>query len=83
MTCVKIVIAALFMVAKKLENEGMSFNWVMAEQIWYMLLMGFYCAQRNNKLEKFQVNWDDLQELMQSERCRTRRTLYTETDTLL
>ena len=31
-TCTKIFIAALFVVAK-LENEGMPFNWGMAEQI--------------------------------------------------
>ena len=35
-----------------------------------------------NELEKFHVNWNDLQELMQSERSRTKRALYTETDTL-
>ena len=33
MTCIKIFIATLFVVAKKMENEGMSFNWEMAEQI--------------------------------------------------
>ena len=33
MTFTKIFIAALFVVTKKLENEGMSFNWGMAEQI--------------------------------------------------
>ena len=32
-TCEKIFLAALFVVAKKLENEGMPFNWGMAEQI--------------------------------------------------
>ena len=42
----------------------------------------YCCTQRNNELEEFYVNWSDLQELMQSERSRTRRTLYTETDTL-
>ena len=41
--------------------------------------MEYYCAQRNNELEEFHVNWNDLQELMQSERSRTRRTLYTGT----
>ena len=49
---------------------------------WYMLVMKYYWAQRNNKLEEFHVKWNDLQELMHSKRCRTRRTLYTETDTL-
>ena len=32
-TCIKIFRAELFVVARKLENEGMSFNWRMAEQI--------------------------------------------------
>ena len=51
--------------------------------MWYLLVMEYYCTQRNNELEEFHVNWNDLQELMQSERSRTRRTLYTEADTLV
>ena len=51
-------------------------------KLWYLLVMEYYCAERNNELEEFYVNWKDLQELMQRERRRTRRTLYTEADTL-
>ena len=51
-------------------------------QLWYMLVMEYYCAQRNNELVEFHVNCNDLQELMQSERRRTKRSLYTEADTL-
>ena len=47
-------------------------------KLWYLLVMEYYCAERNNEMEKFHVNWNDLQELMQSERIRTRITLYTE-----
>ena len=47
-----------------------------------MVVMEYYCAEGNNELEEFYVNWKDLQELMQSERGRTRRILYTEADTL-
>ena len=81
-TCTKIFIVAFFVEAK---------NWKMREYLsigewlnkfWYLLVIEYYCAQRNNKLEKFYMNWNDLQELMQSERSRTRRPLYTETDTL-
>ena len=70
-----IFIVALFVVAKN--------NWKMKEcpsigewlnKFWYMLVMEYYCAQRNNELGKFHVNWNDLQELMQSERSRNRRT---------
>ena len=43
-----------------------------------MLVMEYYCAIRNNELEEFHANWKDLQELMQRERSRTRRTLYTD-----
>ena len=49
-------------------------------KLWYLMVMEYYCAERNNELEEFYVNWKDLQELMQSERSRTRRTLYTEAD---
>ena len=50
-------------------------------KLLYMLVMEYYCAE-SNELEEFYVNWKDLQDLMQNERSRTRRTLYTETDTL-
>ena len=63
---------------KKLENEGMPSNWEMAEQIVVSFGDGMLLCSKNNKLEKFHMNWNDLQELMQSERSRTRRTLYTE-----
>ena len=55
-TCTKIFIASLFVVAK---------NWKMREcpsigkwlnKLWYMLVMEYYCAQRNNELEKFHMN---------------------------
>ena len=51
----------------------MSFNWGMVKQI-VMLVVEYYCAQRNNELEEFHVNWNNLQ--------KTRRTLYTEIDTI-
>ena len=62
-----------------MENEGMSFNWGMAEQI--VVYVGDGILLCSKELEKFQVSWNDLQGLIQSERSRTRRTLYTETDT--
>ena len=74
MTCTKIFIATFSVVAK---------NWKMREcptigewlnKLWYLLVKEYYCAQRNNELEKFHMNWNDLQELMQTERSRTRRT---------
>ena len=36
--------------------------------LWYLLVMEYYCAKRNNELEEFHVNWKDLQELMPSEK---------------
>ena len=81
-TCTKIFIAALFVVAKYLKVKECPSIREWLYKLWYILVMEYYCAQRNNKPEKFHVCWNDLQELMQSERSRTRRTLYTETDTL-
>ena len=63
-TCTKRYIASLFVVTK---------NWKMKEcpsigewlnKLWYMLVMEYYCAQRNNELMKFYVNWNNFQELM-------------------
>ena len=51
-------------------------------KLGYMLVMKYYYAERNNEIVKFHANWENIQELMQSERSRTRRSLYTETDTL-
>ena len=82
MTCTKIFITALFVVAKnsKMRECPSIGEWI--NKLWYLLVMEFYCAQRNNELEEFHMNWNDLQELMQNERSRIRKTLYTETDRL-
>ena len=66
-------------------------NWKMKEcpstgewlnKLWYMLVMEYYCAVRNDALKEFHVNWENLNELMQSGMSRFRRTLYTESKTL-
>ena len=81
-TCAKIFIVTLFVVAKNWKMRECPSIWEWLNKMWYLLVMEYYCAQRNNELEEFHVNWNDLQELRQSERSRTRRTLNTETDTL-
>ena len=70
-TCTKIFIVALFVVAKnwKIKECPSIGGWL--NKLWYMLVMEYYYAKRNNELEKFHVNWNDLQELMQSEKSRT------------
>ena len=81
-TCTKIFIATLFVVAKnwKMRNCPSVGEWL--NKLSHVLVMGYYCAQRNNELEKFHMNWNYLQELMQNERSRTMRTSHTETDIL-
>ena len=81
-TCIKIFIAALFLVAKKWKMKECPSIGEWLNKLWYMLVMDYYCAERNNEWEKFYANWEKLKELMQSERSRTRRALYTETDIL-
>ncbi|XP_056665826.1 uncharacterized protein LOC130456192 [Monodelphis domestica] len=81
-TCTKIFIAALFVVAQNWKTRGCPSIGEWLNKLWYMLVMEYYCAKRNNKVEKFHGDWNNLQEVMQSERSRTRRTLYTETNTL-
>ncbi|XP_056674218.1 28S ribosomal protein S10, mitochondrial isoform X2 [Monodelphis domestica] len=46
-------------------------------KLWYMMVMEYYCAIRNDEQDDFYVNWEKLNELMQSEMSRTRKTLYT------
>ena len=81
-TCTKIFIAALFVVAKNWKTRVCPSIGEWLNKLWYLLVMECYCAQRNNEPEEFHVNWNDHQELIQSERSRTRRTLYTKADTL-
>ena len=78
----KIFLAEFFVVATNWKMRVCPSIGEWLNKLWYLLVMESYCAQGNNKLEEFHVNWNDLQELMQSERSRTRRTLYTEADTL-
>ena len=68
MTCTKIFIAALFVVAItwKMREYPSIGEWL--NTLGHLLVMEYYCAQRNHELEEFHVNWNDLQELMQSER---------------
>ena len=28
-------------------------------KLWYLSVMEYYCAQRNNEVEEFHVNWKD------------------------
>ena len=81
-TCTKIFMAALFVVAKNWKMKECPSIGECLDELWYMLVMEHYCAERNNEMVKFYENWKNLQELMQIERSRTRRTLYTETDIL-
>ena len=81
-TCAKIFLAVLFVVAKNWKTRVCPSIGEWLNKLWHMLVMEYYCVQRNYELEEFHVNWKDLQELMQSERSRTRRTLYTKADIL-
>ena len=81
-TCAKIFLAVLFVVATNWKTRVCPSIGEWLNKLWYLLVIEYYCVQRNNELEEFHVNWKDLHELMQSEKSRTRRTLYTEADTL-
>ena len=81
-THAKIFLAVLFVLAKNWKSRVCPSIGEWLNKLCCMLVMEYYCAQRNNELEEFHMNWKDLQELMQSERSRIRRTLYTEADTL-
>ena len=80
-TYTKIFIAALFVVAKKWKIRECPSIGEWLNKLWYLLVMEYYCAQRNNELEKFHVNWNDFQELMQVKgaepgECCTQRLIH-------
>ena len=66
---------------QELEIEGMPSNWGWLNKLWFMNVMEYYCAIRNDEQEDFKEAWKDLYDLMLSERSRT-RTLYTATTTV-
>ena len=80
-TCTKIFIAALFVVAKNWKSRGCPSIGEWLIKLWYMNVMEYYCAIRNDEQENFREAWKDLYDLMLSERSKTRRTLYTATTT--
>ena len=65
--CEKIFLAALIVVAKNWKMRVCPSIGEWLNKLWYMLVMEYYCAERNNELEEFHVNWKDLQELMQNQ----------------
>ena len=68
-TCTKIFLAVLFVVAKNWKPRVYLSIGEWLNKLWYLLAKEYCCAQRNNKLEGFHVNWKDLQEVMQHERA--------------
>ena len=81
-TGTKIFIIALFVVVKNWKLRGCPPIGEWLNKLWYMNVMEYYCAIRNDEQEDFREVWKDLYEMMLSERGRTRRTLYTVTTTV-
>ena len=57
MTCTQIFIAILFVVAKNWEMKECPSIGEWLNKLWYMLVMEYYCAERNNEMVKFHANW--------------------------
>ena len=86
-TCTKIFLAEFFVVAKKKNGKWgyvlqLGNGWTSCGICWWWNTIVFKGIMNWSNSMWTGMNWNDLQELMQSERRRTRRTLYTETDTL-
>ena len=81
-TCTKIFIVALFAVAKNWKSRRSPSIGEWLNKLWYMNIMEYYFAIRNDEQEDFREAWKDLYELMLRERRRTRRILYTATTTV-
>ena len=51
-----IFIAVLFVVAKNWEMRGCPSIGEWLNKLWYLMVMEYYCVQKNNELEEFHVN---------------------------
>uniref|UniRef100_A0A4X2L8J3 Histidine kinase/HSP90-like ATPase domain-containing protein n=1 Tax=Vombatus ursinus TaxID=29139 RepID=A0A4X2L8J3_VOMUR len=71
--------AVLFVVAKNWKLRGCTSIGEWLGKLWYMNVMEYYRAIRNDEQADFTKTWKDLYGLMLSEVSRTKRTLYTMT----
>ena len=67
------------MVEKIWKLEGCPSIWERLNKLWFVLVMEYYCAIRNDKQDNFRKTWKDLCELMQCDVSRSGRTLNTVT----
>ena len=81
-TGTKIFIAVLFVVTKNWKSRASPSFGEWLNKLWYMNVMEYYSAIKNDEQEDFREGWKDLYELMLSEKSRTRRTLCTATTTV-
>jgi hypothetical protein len=61
------VIAALFIVARSWKEPRCSSTEEWIQKMWYIYIMEYYSATKNNKFMKFVVKWMDLEEIILSE----------------
>ena len=66
-TCTKMFIAALFVVAKNWKSRKCQSIGEWLSKLWYINVMEYYCAIRNDKQVDFRKTWKDFYELMLSE----------------
>ena len=65
----KIIYSSTFCSGQKLESRGYPFGeWL--NKLWYMNVMEYYCAIRDDEQEDFREAWKDLYELMLNERSQ-------------
>ena len=62
-----LTLCALSVVAKNWKLRGCLSIGEWLNKLWHVMMIGYYCAERNNEMVKFYVNWENLQN-----RCRVK-----------
>jgi hypothetical protein len=66
-TCSTTFIAALFIIARSWKEPRCSSTEEWIQKIWYIYIMEYYSAIKNNEFMKFLGKWMDLEDIILSE----------------
>jgi hypothetical protein len=69
-------IAALFIIARSLEEPTCPSTEEWIQKMWYTYTMDYYSAIKNNKFVKFFGKWMDLQDIILSEVTQSRKNTH-------
>ena len=75
-TCTRMLIAALFTVARKWKQPKCLSTEEWIKKMWYIYMMEYYSAIKKNEIMPFTATWMDLEMIILSEASQTEKEKY-------